>query len=213
MESCEKTMGKVKKMEGKKIKVEYRPEFENVLSFKDMGLQASRWYKGVTKELAIHAESKDYPGYTLLESPKYKQWIKKTVILRTKDYGERFFWLDKDNKVVACCTEGLPVLIGNYIRDYAIPRAKNKESEKELRDGCPGPCPMIGEVVLMRTYPLTIKEKREEIGLSRAEISRKLEIPIRTLEDWESGKRTPPAWAEKLIIEKLDSIAKENPPE
>lgn len=53
---------------------------------------------------------------------------------------------------------------------------------------------------------MTIKEAREQAGLSRAEMSRQFEIPLRTLEDWDSGKRTPPPYVEKLIIEKLQSI-------
>ena len=52
-----------------------------------------------------------------------------------------------------------------------------------------------------------IKKARMEIGLSRTEMSRMFEIPIRTLEDWESGKNIPAHWAEKLILEKLDRIA------
>lgn len=52
-----------------------------------------------------------------------------------------------------------------------------------------------------------IKEARIEAGItSRAEMSRIFEIPIRTLENWESGIRIPPHWAEKLIIEKLERI-------
>lgn len=56
---------------------------------------------------------------------------------------------------------------------------------------------------------MTIKEKRESIGMSRAEMSRLLKIPIRTLEDWDSEKRTPPEWAKLLILEKLDAIGQE----
>lgn len=52
-----------------------------------------------------------------------------------------------------------------------------------------------------------IKKARIEAGItSRAEMSRLFEIPIRTLENWESGVRIPPHWAEKLIIEKLERI-------
>ena len=40
-----------------------------------------------------------------------------------------------------------------------------------------------------------IKEKRIAAGLSRAEMARRFEIPIRTLEDWETEKRTPPVWS------------------
>lgn len=37
-----------------------------------------------------------------------------------------------------------------------------------------------------------------------------LEIPKRTIEDWETGKRNPPAYVEKLIIRELERIATEN---
>lgn len=56
---------------------------------------------------------------------------------------------------------------------------------------------------------LTIKEAREAAGLSRAEMARQFEIPIRTLEEWDAGRRTPPPYVEKLIIEKLETMKKE----
>lgn len=56
---------------------------------------------------------------------------------------------------------------------------------------------------------MNIKEAREEAGLSRAEMSRRFEIPVRTLEEWDAGRRTPPPYVEKLIVEKLETIAKE----
>ncbi|HEM6089758.1 TPA: hypothetical protein U2B88_001822 [Streptococcus suis] len=34
---------------------------------------------------------------------------------------------------------------------------------------------------------------------SRAEFARKFDIPVRTLEDWDSGKRVPPIYVKKLI--------------
>ena len=56
---------------------------------------------------------------------------------------------------------------------------------------------------------MNIKEARDQAGLSRAEMSRLFEIPIRTLEEWDAGRRTPPPYVEKLIIEKLETIRKE----
>lgn len=61
---------------------------------------------------------------------------------------------------------------------------------------------------------MTIKEARLAAGLSRPQMSKAIyDIPVRNIEDWESGKHKPPAWAEKLIIEKLEKIAKEKPRE
>ena len=37
-----------------------------------------------------------------------------------------------------------------------------------------------------------IKELREGTGMSRKEFSEHTGIPVRTLEDWEAGRRTPP---------------------
>ena len=56
---------------------------------------------------------------------------------------------------------------------------------------------------------ITIKEARESAGLTQKEMSERLKIPQRTIEDWERGARKPPEWAELLIVEKLESIAGE----
>lgn len=56
----------------------------------------------------------------------------------------------------------------------------------------------------------TIKEARQAAGLSQQGVTDALGIPKRTLQDWEAGKRTPPGWAEALVIEKLGKIAKDN---
>lgn len=56
---------------------------------------------------------------------------------------------------------------------------------------------------------MEIEEKRKELGMSRAEMSRLFKIPIRTIENWDSGKASPPEWAKALILEKLESIKSE----
>ena len=42
-------------------------------------------------------------------------------------------------------------------------------------------------------------EIRGLLGVSRAEFSRRYKIPVRTLEDWDSGKRVPPEWTMELL--------------
>ena len=44
-----------------------------------------------------------------------------------------------------------------------------------------------------------IKRLREENGLSRKEFSIHTGIPVRTVEVWEAGRRTPPDYIPKLI--------------
>ena len=51
-----------------------------------------------------------------------------------------------------------------------------------------------------------IKDARIAAGLSQKKMSQILEIPVRTIQDWEGGKRQPPVYVEKLIIEKLEKL-------
>ena len=44
-----------------------------------------------------------------------------------------------------------------------------------------------------------IKELREGAGMSRKEFSEHTGIPVRTLEDWEAGRRTPPEYIPRLL--------------
>lgn len=47
---------------------------------------------------------------------------------------------------------------------------------------------------------------RKELGVSRAEFSRRYGIPVRTLEDWDAGRRTPPEY----VIALLERVTKED---
>lgn len=51
-----------------------------------------------------------------------------------------------------------------------------------------------------------IKDARNRLGLSQAKFAEKFDIPVRTLEDWESGKSSPPKYVLKLLIEKVFSM-------
>lgn len=48
-----------------------------------------------------------------------------------------------------------------------------------------------------------IRELRESVGMSRKEFSMHTGIPIRTMEDWEAGRRTPPEYIPRLIAYQL----------
>lgn len=49
----------------------------------------------------------------------------------------------------------------------------------------------------------TILSLRTASGMTRKSFSEYFQIPIRTLEDWEGNKRTPPAYLVNLIRYKL----------
>ncbi len=44
-----------------------------------------------------------------------------------------------------------------------------------------------------------IKELREQAGMNRKDFSEYTKIPVRTLEDWEAGRRTPPEYIPRLL--------------
>ena len=54
-----------------------------------------------------------------------------------------------------------------------------------------------------------IKEARQQAGLTQKAMHDMFGIPKRTIEDWDSGKRYPPEWVERLVLEKLESLIKE----
>lgn len=45
----------------------------------------------------------------------------------------------------------------------------------------------------------TINEIREYLNITKVEFSKLYHIPIRTVTDWESGKRLPPAYIVELL--------------
>ncbi|MBO5232049.1 MAG: helix-turn-helix transcriptional regulator [Clostridia bacterium] len=51
-----------------------------------------------------------------------------------------------------------------------------------------------------------IKDARLNAGLTQDSMSQKLGIPKRTIQDWESDRRTPPDYVERLVIAELERI-------
>jgi len=58
-----------------------------------------------------------------------------------------------------------------------------------------------------------IRELRDKTGLSRKKFSEKYGIPVRTLEEWESGRRTPPEYVVRLLgyVIEFDLISERGP--
>lgn len=50
---------------------------------------------------------------------------------------------------------------------------------------------------------MTIEQARKSKNISRKELSEWLEIPYRTLQNWEIGERVCPPYVEKLVVEKI----------
>lgn len=60
----------------------------------------------------------------------------------------------------------------------------------------------------MNNFSEEIKHLRQELGLSQQKLGELLEISRNTIRDWELENRTPPAYVQKLLIEKLQSMLK-----
>ena len=54
-----------------------------------------------------------------------------------------------------------------------------------------------------------IEEARREAGLTMKKMSDLLEIPYRTIQNWENGVSTPPPYVERLVIRELERIRKD----
>lgn len=56
-----------------------------------------------------------------------------------------------------------------------------------------------------------IRKLREETGMNRKEFSTYTQIPVRTLEDWEAGRRIPPEYIPRLLAYQVrfDKMMKE----
>ncbi len=52
------------------------------------------------------------------------------------------------------------------------------------------------------------KKARINAGLTQQQMSDMFKIPKRTIENWESGQRTPPEYVKILVIEKLQTLIK-----
>ena len=55
---------------------------------------------------------------------------------------------------------------------------------------------------------MTVKEMREKLDLTQEAFARRYNIPKRTIENWESGKRKPPAY----VLEMLENAVKQYVP-
>jgi len=55
-----------------------------------------------------------------------------------------------------------------------------------------------------------VKKVRVEKNLTQKAMSDLLEIPIRTVSDWERGLRTPPEWVCKLIVDALKRLGEKS---
>lgn len=63
----------------------------------------------------------------------------------------------------------------------------------------------------MKDFPTQLREYREELGCSQAQLAEAIssKLSVRTLQEWESDRgRIPPPWVIELIIARLEDFSR-----
>ena len=62
-----------------------------------------------------------------------------------------------------------------------------------------------------KTFAQKLHTMRTEAGWSRPKMVERVGVPLRTIEEWEAGNRTPPEYVQKLVLDRLQlEIEKDN---
>lgn len=62
----------------------------------------------------------------------------------------------------------------------------------------------------MEDFAERFKAARKAAGMKTQQaVKDQMDIPRRTVEDWECGKMVPPPYVQRLVLEKLESMKKE----
>lgn len=57
------------------------------------------------------------------------------------------------------------------------------------------------------TYSDKFKAARKVAGLTQEACAARIGVPVRTIENWEAGSRTPPDYVQRLVLEEIARIA------
>lgn len=58
------------------------------------------------------------------------------------------------------------------------------------------------------TFATALKEARAAAGMSQQKMADRMLIPKRSIENWETGERTPPPYVQRFVLNELALIAK-----
>lgn len=91
----------------------------------------------------------------------------------------------------------------------AIPQASPMNAVKKTKDDdvitlVAADTVAYQEVIDRENNP--IKYARKKAGLNIKKLAELLGAPYRTVQDWNAGRRMPPKWMQRLIIEKIESV-------
>jgi transcriptional regulator with XRE-family HTH domain len=57
-----------------------------------------------------------------------------------------------------------------------------------------------------KTFADLLKEARKASGLTQQGMADRTLIPLRTLQKWEIGERTPPPYVQRFVLNELDGL-------
>lgn len=60
----------------------------------------------------------------------------------------------------------------------------------------------------MNTFSDDLKSTRKSAALTQQGMAERMKIPNRTIQDWECGKRTPPEYVQRFVLNELNSLKK-----
>lgn len=58
----------------------------------------------------------------------------------------------------------------------------------------------------MSNFAESLKKARAEAGMTQQGMADQMLIPKRTIENWEAGERTPPAYVQRFVLNELAQI-------
>lgn len=56
---------------------------------------------------------------------------------------------------------------------------------------------------MSQTYAEKLRQIRTDAKWSRQKMVERVGVPLRTIEDWEAGKMTPPDYVQRLVMDRL----------
>ena len=59
----------------------------------------------------------------------------------------------------------------------------------------------------MNDFAQELKAARSAAGITQDGMDERMQIPKRTIQDWEGGKRTPPSYVQRFVLNELKAIA------
>ncbi len=60
----------------------------------------------------------------------------------------------------------------------------------------------------MEDFAEKLKAARKAAGMTQQGMADRMLIPFRTIQQWEGGQRTPPAYVQRFVLNELESMKK-----